>query len=227
MMNLYLLMEGSCTEPLVYQCWLKHLHPALNFVDNLDNITINNCYCVSSHGYPRILTNALESSIKDIVKVDKFSEFWIILDADDCTVLERKQEVFTKLSELSTIIPKYLKIKIIVQKSCIETWGLGNTKVFPTSSTDIDFQKFVSFYNVRDNDPEEMECPSDFDGTIAQYHFFYLRKMLRLKNIRYKKERPNDLDKTYYFDQLRARYQDTNHLKSFQELYDAICSLGK
>lgn len=224
-MNLYLLMEGSCTEPLVYKNWLKYLKPDLNFADKLDEVINNNCYCVSSHGYPRILTNALKASLEDILKVNNFSNFWIVLDADDCTVSERKQEVTNKLSELSHLVPPNLDIKIIVQKSCIETWGLGNTKVFPSSSIDPEFQKFLSFYNVKESDPEDMSCPSDFDGTIAQYHFFYLKKMLRLKNIKYKKERPNDLDKTYYLEQLQLRNQETGHLKSFQELYEAMYSL--
>lgn len=225
-MNLYLLMEGSCTEPLVYTSWLKYLNPNLNFITKLEELTNNDCYCVSSHGYPRILTNALKASLEDIVKINKFTDFWIVLDADDCTVSERKQEVFDKLSELSTLIPQELNIKVIVQKSCIETWGLGNTRVFPSSAIiDPDFQKFISFYNVKDNDPENMSCPNEFDGTIAQFHFFYLKKMLRLKNIKYKKERPNDLDKTYYLDQLKLRNKETGHLDSFQYLYEAMSSL--
>lgn len=225
-MNLYLLMEGSCTEPLVYTNWLKYLNPHLTFIEKLEDITHNNCYCVSSHGYPRILTNALKASLQDISEVQKISHFWIILDADNCTVEERKKEVEDKLEELSKLIPDDLNIKIIVQKACIETWGLGNPKVFPSNAIiDSDFQKFSSFYNVKENDPENMTCPSDFDGTIAQYHYFYLRKMLGLKNIRYKKERPNDLDKTYYLDQLKLRGEETGHLESFQYLYEAMTSL--
>lgn len=65
-MNIYLLMEGSKTEPVVYNAWINHVAPHMSQVKKLSDIKENNFYIISSQGYPRILTHAIADTVKDI-----------------------------------------------------------------------------------------------------------------------------------------------------------------
>jgi hypothetical protein len=36
--------------------------------------------------------------------------------------------------------------------------------------------EYLNFYDIRVDDPENMTYPNDYDGSIASYHFHYLKK---------------------------------------------------
>ena len=44
-MNIYLLMEGSKTEPVVYNSWINYVAPHMSQVKKLSDIKENNFYC--------------------------------------------------------------------------------------------------------------------------------------------------------------------------------------
>ncbi|MBP6468631.1 MAG: hypothetical protein KA277_11525 [Fusobacteriaceae bacterium] len=219
-MNIYMLMEGSRSEPIIYDAWIKYLSPNMTRVYDLNLIDDDKFYITSSDGYPRIVTHSIRASIQDINATPNIDAFWIVVDSEDSTIEQREEIIQSELSKFSLNRP--IDIQIIVQKCCIETWGFGNDKVFPNNNIDAELQDYLNFYDIRVNDPEEMKYPNSYDGSIASYHLHYLKKILRMRRISYAKNKPNDLDKGYYFDEICARSNTTSHLRTFTKLKNLL-----
>ncbi|WP_012268412.1 hypothetical protein [Acinetobacter venetianus] len=219
-MNIYMLMEGSKSEPIIYDAWIKHLSPNMTRVYDLNLIDQDNFYITSSDGYPRIVTHSIRDSIQDINANPKIDAFWIVVDSEDSTIEQREQIIGNELAKYP--LNRSIDIQIIVQKCCIETWGFGNDRVFPNNNIDAELQEYLNFYDIRVDDPENMTYPNDYDGSIASYHFHYLKKILRMKRISYAKNKPNDLDKGYYFDEICIRANTTSHLSTFSKLKNLL-----
>lgn len=213
-------MEGSQSEPIIYDAWIKHHAPTMTRVYDINLINNNNFYITSSNGYPRIVTHSIKNSIDDINSNPKIDAFWIIVDSEDSSIEQREQIIQSELDKYN--LERKIDIQIIVQKCCIETWGFGNDKVFPNNNIDDELQEYLDFYDIRVNDPEQMKYPSDYDGSIASYHFHYLKKVLRMRRINYAKNKPNDMNKGYYFDEICNRVKTTSHLETFMKLRDLL-----
>jgi hypothetical protein len=214
-MNLYFLVEGK-TERKVYPRWIRHLIPSLTRVYVPGEVVEYNYYLISGMGFPRLLDVALSNSIEDINDSGRYDYFLIVLDADEVTVDERVREVEARVAE-ENLEPGNCQIQIIVQNRCMETWFLGNRRVFSRNPTNPELVKCVQFYNVFANDPELMYKPDLFEEPCAQFHFKYLRLMLAERNIRYTKEYPRDVVEPHYIEQLQRRIQDNSgHLPSLQ-----------
>ncbi|MDB9315843.1 hypothetical protein PN462_22215 [Spirulina sp. CS-785/01] len=127
-MNLYFLVEGRSTETKLYPRWLQYLVPELTQVDNHDDVQKNNYYLVSGQGYPAIL-NYLSTAVEDITEVGVYNYLVICVDADEDSVKERKEEIRTFIEEQNFELGS-TKVKIIIQNRCIESWLLGNRKIF-------------------------------------------------------------------------------------------------
>lgn len=223
-MNLYFLVEGRHTEKKVYPKWLSHLLPELTEIADPFKVSINNFYVFNGNGFPSLLDNHLSNAVADINSIGKFHYLVICLDADDQTVKERKNEV------LSHIKKKNLKLKtgtftVIVQNKCIETWFLGNRKIYSKQPQSIKLRRYNKFYNVQENDPELMEKMPGF-STVAQFHQVYLTEMLLEKNIRYTKTNPKGVTEKHYLNEIIHRLGGTNHLASFKEFLD-FCTTVK
>lgn len=70
------------------------------------------------------------------------------------------------------------KLEVFEQKVSMESWFLGNRRIFKSNPQDQELRRYVSHYNVRDNDPELMEnIDNDEFSTNAQFHHSYLKKI--------------------------------------------------
>jgi hypothetical protein len=217
-MNIYFLVEGRRTEKKVYPKWLSHLLPTLIEVDDPFSITTNNFYVFNGNGFPSLLNNHLVNAVSDVNMIKGFNYLVLCLDADEETVLNRKNEVseFIKANKLTI---KNGKFVIIVQNKCIETWFLGNRKAYSRKPQSSELRKYINFYNVRSNDPELMSKMENFH-TCAQFHEVYLSEMLLEKNIRYTKRNPNGVIEKHYLEELIDRQEKTNHLVTFKDFID-------
>lgn len=223
-MNIYLLVEGRRTEKKVYPRWLGHLLPELTEVDDAFKVTKNNYYVFNGNGYPSLLDNHLKNAITDVNNINKFNYLAICLDSDDETVLDKKNEVLDFISN-NNIKLINCSLAIIVQNKCIETWFLGNKRVYSRQPLSQELRRYTSFYNVQENDPELMG--SIDETTCAQFHEVYLSEMLREKNIRYTKKNPNGVIEKYYLIEIIKRQTETNHLLSFKDFLDFCTSIKK
>jgi hypothetical protein len=220
-MNIYFLVEGQSSEPDVYPVWLSYLVPELKRVDHFDEVEQNNYYLFSSYGIPYIEKDII-NAVEDINALQKYHYLVICIDADAATVSQRKAKVF-KLLEESKINLVGTSLKIIVQNRCIETWFLGNRKVYTRNpQKDTNFIKYSRYYNVSENDPERMDKPDAYQHSIARFHLAYLKAMFNERGrMTYSKSNSKEVQKESYFNELQNRVKDEpSHLSSFAEFLD-------
>jgi hypothetical protein len=225
-LNLVLLVEGSETEPKVYQAWLRQRLPALQRVQEVADLETNGYVLVSGKGYPscyRRLSALLRDMDDHPGKVDAF---WLCLDSDEDTYEARHEEAAAAIRDaargtgLGKTNPS-LDLRVIVQHCCIETWFLGHEGFLRAGPQSRKLVAFKRFYDVSKSDPEQMGRPPGY-VTRQSFHFDYLREMLAERSHRYTKVKPGVVLEPSYFDALRARCERSGQLASFQKLLGAF-----
>lgn len=73
------------------------------------------------------------------------------------------------------------KLVIIPQVICMETWFLGNGKIYSRVPPSAECAAYANHYDVANSDPELMGKSAAFNGTNADFHYEYLKTMLRAK----------------------------------------------
>lgn len=229
-MNLVLLVEGSETEPKVYQAWLRRCLPALQRVANVADLTVNGYVLVSGKGYPSCY-GRIEALLRDIDDAPgKVDAFWLCLDSDEDTYEARYAEAKAAIDKamqgtrLAKTNPS-LDVRMIVQHCCIETWFLGHEGFLRAGPQSRALVEFKRFYDVSEGDPESMGKPPGY-VTRQSFHLAYLQEMLVERSHRYSKRSPGVVLEPSYFDALRVRCARRGHLPSFQKLLDAVGALG-
>jgi len=219
-LNIYFLVEGK-TELKVYPQWLSHLAPTLSRVNLVKDASINNYFLISGLGYPRLLDVALANSVEEINEYANYDYLVLVIDSDDMSEQEKVDEIYQFINDNNIILNSNCQLQVIAQKSCMETWFLGNKKVYKKSvGNHSDFYHHAKFYDVSQQDPELMGKPKEFPGSVSIYHETYLRKMLAEKTIKYSKSTPREVGETHYLDQLKKRVSDTHHLMSLKNFFN-------
>lgn len=213
-MNIYMLVEGD-GEKSVYSAWLKHICPHLTEVNDFQAVVSNSYFIFNGKGQPQIFKQ-INDSIQDINLIGKYDYFVIMIDAEEMTVNNKKQEV---LSNITEVLNSPCQLEIIVQNICMETWLLGNDTFYHKTSGNKYYQAFHDFYDITINDPEFMPKEPNFSSSKANYHFQYLRNMLLSHGIRYSKSKmSSQIKDAVYLQQIQDRILHTPaHLQSFQD----------
>jgi len=215
-MNIYFLVEGNKTERKVYPAWLFHLLPELRQVKNYDLVEKNNYFLFSGQGYPSIIYTHLKNAIADIQANGKYNYLVICLDAEEQNVADVKQEIDSYLNTQRIDLGN-VRLETIVQNRCLETWFLGNRRIYTRNPQNGPLLEYTRHYDVSANCPELMGKYPSFN-THAQFHGDYLDKLFKAKEINYSKTKPGDVLKPFYLQQLHQRIQEQDrHLPSFQE----------
>ena len=218
-MNLYIIVEGRRTEKKVYPVWLKHLIPALTSVEWAYQVSDKNYFLFNGNGFPALLHTHLKNAIDEVNELKKFDYLILFLDVDESTVNGRIEEVKEFLKENELKLDEGTELIIIPQNKCIESWFLGNKKIFKSNPHSTELVKYIQFYNVKENDPELMGIYPEFN-THSQFHAEYCTEFLRERNIRYSKKRPNGVISKDYLKNLIERTEKTSHLESFKTFID-------
>ncbi len=217
-MNIYFIVEGRRTEKKVYPAWLSHLIPDLIRINWAFEAENNNYYLFNGNGFPALLHNHLKNSIEEVNDLGNYNYLVLVLDVDESTIEGRIEEVNTFI-ENQNLKLNNTELIIIPQNRCIESWFLGNSKIFKTNPQSKDLSKYVKFYDVKQNDPENMGIYDTYN-THSQFHAEYCTEFLRERNIRYSKNRPNGVVEKEYLHSLIKRENETSHLESFKILID-------
>ncbi len=218
-MNIYFLVEGKQTERKVYPKWLGHLIPELTQKRIADDVDNNDYYLISGEGYPSILKH-IANSIEEINELAKFNYFVIVVDADEETVISRFNEIKAYIDNQKTPLNDKTELVIIVQNRTIETWFLGNEKIFKSNPQNEKLRIYQKHYNVKTNDPELMPVLANSTQTHAQFHSDYCKLFLKERHISYSKVSPNGVIEKAYLDCLIQRNEKTAHLQSFKTFID-------
>lgn len=219
-MNLYLLVEGERTEKKVYRAWIAHVFPNLEQVYRIEDIKDNHFFLLAGYGYPSYLQR-IPTALTDIKRHGNIDHFLICVDAEENTVEAKRAEIQEIISKSTDFAPCH----IIIHNCCMETWFLGNRKIFRPHPHSKKLVEFIRFYDVSRDDPEEMGCPSDYP-TRAQFHDEYLKEIFRERGLSYNKRRPAEVIERYYFNELIKRNTKTGHLATFGELIELWKTLG-
>ena len=204
-MNLYFLVEGKQSERKVYPAWLGYILPELQRVESCDDVKEKNYYLISGEGYPSLIYDFIPRSIAEINSNGKYSYFVVCLDAEENTVAELTTEIEDFLTQQKLKLNN-AELVLIIQNRCLESWLLGNRKIYSRNPQNKPLLDYTKYYDVSVNCPENMGRYQDFN-THAQFHGAYLRALFEAKNITYSKKRPGDVLKPFYLEQLLARIQ--------------------
>ena len=218
-MNVYFLVEGKCTEMLVYPAWLSFLAPSLTQVESCSDVCTNHFFLFSGEGYPNMLTH-LESAIKDVNKHGSFDYFVVCLDVEESSPTTLETKIEKHLHDNQIVLNSRTQFVIVFQNKCIETWFLGNRAFYKCSPQDTVLRDYIAHYNVHDDDPEFMLKPSGFSGSIADFHTRYFKKICAERNCRYAKSNPGPVTCEVFLHEISLRYQDTRHLGSFGDFLE-------
>ncbi len=219
-MNLYFVVEGD-TEYKVYPDWLNYLLPQLQRVKKYSQVQTNNYFLINGGGYPSLYDLA-EAAVEEINIIQKYNYLIICLDAEENDVAYIKQEVeeFFPAKKLDL---GNTQLKVIVQNRCIETWFLGNNKIYSRQPQSQPLLDYTRYYNISTECPELM---GKYDYAVhAAFHEAYLKELFFAKNMQYSKTKPRDVQKEYYLKELRNRVdRQINHLPTLREFFD-FCDL--
>ena len=218
-MNVYIIVEGARTEPMVYTAWLSLLVPQLKKLDYADKVQTDNYYLFSAGGIPSIykhISNAV-ADINDINSSGKghYDYLMVCLDTEGDTRIKLEKRINEQLTADKRKL-KDAQLVLFEQNICMETWFLGNRSVFKSNPQEKEYIRYINHYNVRDNDPELMgNIENGNFSTTAQFHCRYLQAMFKERNMKYSKAGPTVVCEKSYLDQLIKRYEETKHIPSF------------
>lgn len=213
-MNVYFLVEGRRCERKLYPAWLSAIAPHLQKVKSPRDASSNCYYLISGEGYPSILDVRLPAAICDIEETGRFDLLVVVVDSDEETVEAREKAVIAAAERSATRLTR-AKLKVVVQHRCIETWLLGNRRIFVRNPEGQELRSYVGHYDTRQLDPELMPKLAGFVNH-AQFHYQYLKAIFQERKTSYTKSHPGDAATRVYLEQLIGRIKDhPNHLASF------------
>lgn len=216
-MNLYFIVEGRRTEYKIYPAWLSHLLPQFDRVRDSVDAQRRHYYLAHGSGIPS-LYRFVADAVEELNTSGQYNFLVVCIDAEESTAAEVIEDLMNDLAKRN-LKPRGYELLVMVQNRCIETWLLGNRKVFQRNPADETLKQFLQHYDVSANDPEEMPSHETYD-THAAFHYDYLRLMLKERNIEYTKVFPRAVTDPDYLDQLILRTQETTHLPSLRQFLD-------
>ncbi|MCK4241321.1 MAG: hypothetical protein KAX30_06830 [Candidatus Atribacteria bacterium] len=218
-MNYYIVVEGKRVEPAVYNKWISYLNPKLYPISHISEFKEDNYLIFPGYGYPNYF-EVINDAIQDVLNNPIIDYLIIAIDSEEMTYEQKYQEIHDFISDYINKI----NIIIIVQHFCIETWALGNRLIIKRNPENAQLKCYIRYFNIVTNDPELLPPFEQEDLNRSQFAEKYLRKALndRYRNLTYSKNRPDVLVHPKYFQQVKLRYDTTNHIQSFGKFLDAF-----
>ena len=225
-MNFYIIVEGEKTEMSVYPAWLSLLAPDYTRIENFDDVNENNYYIFCGGGIPSIYTHVTNAAL-DINEINSkegphYDYLLVCLDTEEENRDYILRQIKSRLKSEGVSLQN-AELLVFEQKICMETWFLGNQGVFKDNPQDSEYLNFIKYYNVGQNNPEEMGNmnPNRF-ATTARFHLRYLQQMLEERNMSYSKRNTHAVQQQTYLQQLIKRYEETGHIATFGSWYEFV-----
>lgn len=211
-MNIYVVVEGERTEKLVYKKWIKVLNPRLKYVNDLSQVVRNNYVIYAGFGYPFYL-EVIAAAVEDVNSHGEIDRLVIAVDSDEMSYNDKYTEIESILKNKQC----YAKVAIVVQHFCLETWALGNKALIKRQPQSERLKEYLKFYNVVQDDPENLPAFYYESLNRAQFAVRYLKAAVneRYRNLTYSKSNPKVLLNQKFFRRVRSRFDDTGHIASF------------
>jgi len=217
-MILYILVEGD-TEARILPSWLKKIAPQLSENNRAQTKKDNSYYLFNARGFPSIIFQHLPNAIEEVNNLGFYDYLVVLFDVDTESVEERMQAALENLLKEGKEL-KQGELVFCLPNCCIETWFLGNRKLFKRNPQNPRLREMVSFYNVNRQDPENMDSPSQFDGERQQFHKAYFKLLARERMMAYRESNPGQTRSSEFLQQLIDRHQETGQLSTFGKFYN-------
>lgn len=224
------MVEGDCTEILVYKEWITFANKSLKVVTGILDVSSDSVYLVSGSGWPNYL-NRIKSAIEDInSKFDNdgiqiFNRLVIAVDAEDVPLDGKKLEIEECINESLGVGQRNFELEIVIHNFCIETWFLGRCNLFKRDPSEA-VKEHKRNFDVSISDPELLLIPDKYRHlTRAQYAKKYLKAAIndRFHHLTYESSNPGPVTDKKYYSNVVARYESTNDIRSFGDFMRAFC----
>lgn len=218
-MNIHVVVEGEIGERQVYQYWVPLVNPNLSYVPHISNLVRDNFSIVIGGGYPQYF-ELIDGAIADVNRYGNINRLVLAVDSEEMEYDEKFAEIQQYISNTHCIA----EVRIIVQHFCLETWALGNRVIIRDHPHSPKLREYKKYYNVKHLDPELLPDYPLEELNRAQFAEKYLRRALneRYRNLTYSKSNPGALLHHLYFERVRQRFKETNHISSFGGFLDAF-----
>lgn len=225
-MNAYIIVEGERTEMSVYPAWMSLIAPNMHQIDNPHALSSDSYYLFSGHGQPSVFQH-VSGAIKDINAINsqtgnKYDYLIVCVDTENETREYIQQQLDKYIQAEDVTLCEECQLVIFEQKVCMETWFLGNRRIFKSNPSGDKMIQYLHYYNVKNNDPEEMGAYDEERYTKAQFHIRYLKEMLKERNLKYEKNDTSVVCNQSYLDEIIKRYEETGHLTTFGSWYEFV-----
>lgn len=218
-MNVLVVCEGEIGEKKVYKDWIPRVNPQLSYVSSIEKILENNFSIIIGGGYPNYF-EIIESAISDANDHENIDRLVIAVDSEEFSF----QEKYDEIDEFISAINCSCDIHIIIQHFCLETWGLGNKNIIRPQPQNASLREYKIFFDVRSNDPELLPSYEKDELSRVRFAEKYLRRALndKFRNLTYTKSNPGVLLHQKYFERVKDRYLNSNHINSFSSFLTAF-----
>ncbi len=219
-MKLGVVVEGRRSEHAVYRSWIPLLNPALRFrsYTSFHDLESGEFTLISGEGYPQYLEIIRDAAI-EADEVGDLDRLVVAVDSETMSLEEKREEMVSFLGTLGTI---RTPVRLIIQHFCLECWALGNRKIVRRSPLSAEVRRFRKIHDVLQLDPADL--PPIPPRNRAQLAEVYLRALLleRYRNLSYSKRDPGPVATEAWLTQLRLRWEETGHIASIRDLFDAF-----
>lgn len=224
-MNAYIVVEGEKTEMTVYPAWFSIIAPNMQRIDDAFSLTNDSYYLFCGYGIPHIYQHVV-NSVKDINEINSrggstYDYLIVCLDTEEETRTDI-ENTLNEYLEKEGIHPEGFQIVVFEHKVCMETWFLGNRRLFKDNPNDANMVEYLRHYNVKKDNPEDMESINPHRWNKAAFHLKYLKAMLAERNLKYDKNNTSEVVKPEYLRELISRYEETSHLRTFGSWYEFV-----
>lgn len=219
-MNIYVIVEGRTATKKIYKTWIPLVNQDLQHIDYLQDLEQNNFFILAGYGQSELLGDRVTTAIEDVNTLP-FDRLVIGIDSEDKDYLEKQLEVSDRVDRIGCNV----EVRYIIQHFCLETWLLGNKNTFRKNPQDNELLSYKALFDVRLNDPELLPDNEEKSWNRSQFAYHYLRVGLRDvygSRVPYTKKNPGIVARKGYFNQVRRRCLEEQHILSFQAFLNAF-----
>mgnify|MGYP005846662315 CR=1 FL=1 len=224
-MKLYLLVEGK-TEAVLYPRWISYVAPGFCKAEHSDDVSPTGYYLFNCGGYPGLLVRAQNAAYD--VHEKNYDCLAVCLDADDEEVAAKKAQVLEALKSTPLFDAKTRRwskrIEVFVQRKCIESWLLGNTKFFKPNPQAQTLAGYIRYYDVSQKDPENMG-KNGFDAA-SHFHYKYLSLVFKERNTELFENKTARRKRKSCFDEIVKR-SDEGDLSTFRSFFNFLLEIAR
>jgi len=162
----------------------------------------------------------IKRGVADLIEFPQYDFLIIAGDSESLT----RSEMYNEINDFVSALTPTRPFKIIVQHFCIETWALGNRALVRKKPSDKLLRQYINDYNVHIHDPEQLPERKAEGLNRAKHALKYLEMLVEdaYHGKRYMKSNPYVVQHPKFFFAVQKRFQDTLHIRSFEDFINAF-----